>query len=103
MDEEDITSCQPIYNLPILSKLIEKIMARRIEHNIQINAQGKDHSVEIAVIEVHSDISDSIDDGSMAALVLLDLSPEFDIADDILVRCLECSFGTENEALSSIF
>ena len=88
--DEDRSSYRPISNLPFLSNLIEKVMARRIEHHIQLNdlhdryqsAHRKDHSTETDLIKVHSDICDSLDEGSMAALVL----------------CY--TFGTEHEALS---
>ena len=89
MAEEDMSSYRPIFNLPFLSKLIQKVLARRIEHHIRNNglydryqsAFHKDHSTETSLTEVHSDISDSLDEGFVAALVLLHLSAVFDVMD----------------------
>ena len=68
-----------------MSKFIEKDTARRIEHHIRISdlhdRYRKDHSTETTLIKVHSDICDSLDEGSMAALLLLDLSAAFDVID----------------------
>ena len=68
---------------------MQKVVARSIEHHIRINdlhvryqsAYSKAHSTETALIKVHSDTSDNLDEGSMAALVLLDLSAAFDVID----------------------
>ena len=81
----DMSNYRPISNLHFLSKLVKKIVARRIEYHKRINnlqgryqsAYRKDHSTETALMKVHSDISDSLDDRSMAALELLDLSAAF--------------------------
>ena len=108
MDEEDIRSYRPISNLPFLSNLIERDVERRIENHIRVSdhhdryqsAYCKDHSTETALIEVHSDISDSLDEGSMATLVLFDSSAVFDIIDhSILITRLQYTFGIEHEAL----
>ena len=79
-DEEDLSSYRPISNLPFLSKRIEKLVARRIEHlhDRCQSAYRKDHSTETALIKVLSDISDTLDHESMAEL---DLSAEFDVID----------------------
>ena len=64
-------------------------MARRIEYHIRVcdlyhrdqSPHRKDRSTQTSLIKVHSDISDSLAEGSMAALVLLDLSAAFDAVD----------------------
>ena len=50
MDVEDMSSYRLISNLPFLSKLIEKVVARRIEHYIQIMIFMIDISLLIAKI-----------------------------------------------------
>ena len=105
MDEEVMSSYRPISNLPFLSKLKEKVEVRRIEHHIQINdhydrydsAYRKDHATEMALIKVHCDISDSLVEGSMAALILLDLSAAFDVID----HSFDQTFGVYFLALST--
>ena len=50
------------------------------------------------LIKAHSDISDGLDEGSMAALLLLLSSIPFDITDHY--TSMECAFGIEHDALS---
>jgi len=50
---------------------------------------------------VHSDIAEALDEGSMTALIMLDLSAAFDIIDHpILLKHLEFSFGIKEKALT---
>ncbi len=52
------------------------------------------HSTESALLKVTNDILLSIDSGSSAILILLDLSATFDTVDqDILLKRLECVVG----------
>ena len=50
--------------------VLEKALARTVEHDIQ----------ETALITVHSVISYTLDEGSVASLVLLDLFAELNLA-----------------------
>ena len=60
-----------------MSELIAKVVPRGIEHHLPVNylhdryqsAYRKDHSTKTALITLHSDISDSVEDGSMRVLV----------------------------------
>jgi len=50
---------------------------------------------------VHSDIAEALDEGSMTALIILDLSAVFDAIDHpILLKPLEFSFGIKEKALN---
>ena len=77
-------------------------------HHILINdlydiyqyAYCKDYSTQTALITVHSDITDSLDEGSIVALVLLDLSASDVIDHTVLIRCVEFTFGIEHKAMS---
>ena len=65
------------------------------------SAYCKNHSTASPISKVHGDISESLDEGFMIILVLLDLSAAFDVIDhSMLIRRLEYTFGTEREALS---
>ena len=74
--------CRPISNVPFISKLIKKGAAKRIEelleqsdlNNIYQSGYRRSHSTETALLKVHSDIAEALDEGSMTALSLLDLS-----------------------------
>ena len=58
---------RPISNLPFISKLIEKVVARRIEEHLEHNdlndiyqsAYRRGHSTETALLKVHSDIAEA--------------------------------------------
>ena len=76
-------------NLTFLSKLIERVVAKRTwEHMIANNlhelyqsAYKRFHSCETALIKVQNDILSALDDDKCVILVLLDLSAAFDTVD----------------------
>ncbi len=58
------------------------------------------HSTESALLKVMNDVLLSIDSGSSAILILLDLSAAFDTIDhDILLNRLKCVVGVQGTAL----
>jgi len=72
------TSCNnphhPIANLPFITKLTEKVVARHIEKHLEYNglhdnqsAYRRGRSTETALLKVHSDIAEALDEGSMTA------------------------------------
>lgn len=96
------SSYRPISNLSVLSKLLERLVARRLLVYLQSNKLlpslqsgfRPGHSTETAAIQVLSDILEAVDRGDFAALVLLDLSAAFDTVDHaILLERLRRSFG----------
>jgi len=65
------------------------------------SAYCRGHSTETALLKVHSDIAESLDEGSMTALIMLDLSAAFDVIDHpLLLKRLELSFGIKEKALT---
>ena len=76
----------PVSNLPFLSKILEKLVAKRLEthlssnrlHNKLQSAYSTGHSTETA-LKLNRDIAEALDSKCMAALVLLDLSAPFDV------------------------
>ncbi len=86
-------------------------MATQLEAHIQANdledmmqsAYRKRHSTESALMKVHDDITQAIDNGSGVVLILLDLSAAFDNIDhDILLHRLEHHYGIAGGALATI-
>jgi len=93
---------QPIINLSGLSKLLERLEARRLidyirDANLLPSFQSGFrllHSTETAVLKVLSDLLEALDRGDVAVLLLLDLSVAFDTVDqETLLRRLELTFG----------
>ena len=97
---------RPVSNLPFISKLVEKVVARRIEEHLEHNdlndsyqsAYRRDHSTETVLLKVHSDVAGALDERSMTVLIILDLSAAFDVIDHpILLKRLECFFGIKEK------
>ncbi|XP_038049729.1 uncharacterized protein LOC119723237 [Patiria miniata] len=109
LDSNDLKNYRPISNLPFMSKVVERVVAARlnahlIQHNLRDNLQSaytKFHSVETALVKVHNDIMLAVDNKRVVLLVLLDLSAAFDTVDHkILLHRLQYHFGVQGSALS---
>ena len=109
LNSEILKNFRPVSNLPFLSKLIEKVIARRLFAHLQDNGimekfqsayKGK-HGTETALLRVYNDVMLCIDQGKGCILVLLDLSAAFDTVDHtVLFNLLEHSLGISGSALS---
>jgi hypothetical protein len=108
MDVSDCRSYRPICNLSVVSKLLERLVARLLMDYLRSNdllpsyqsAYRPFHSTETVVLRVLSDILKAVDSGEVAGLVLLDLPAVFDTVDyDILLRRLNTSYGINGTAI----
>jgi len=102
LDPVDVKSYRPISNLSVLSKLLERLVARQLIDYLTASrllpdlqsAYRAHHSTETAVLKVLSDILLAVDKGDLAVLTLLDLSAAFDTVDhSTILRRLEVSYG----------
>jgi len=101
MDDTDVRSFRPISNQPVVSKLIERLVAKRLINYLTTNgmlpkfqwAYRSHHSTETAVAKVLSDILLVLDEGDLACLALLDLSAAFEIVDhEVLLQRLYITY-----------
>ena len=108
LDRNVLQNYRPVSNLPFPSKILEKVVAKRLEAHMNNNslydplqsAYRKYHCTETAMIKVHHDITTALDNGSISALIMLDLSAAFDTIDHaILLKHLNYSFGITGTAL----
>jgi hypothetical protein len=110
LDTEVLNNYRPISNLSYISKLVERVVARRFtshaaeaEFNLfpsNQSAYRSFHSTETAVLSVHNDLVRAIDNRHATLLVLLDLSAAFDTVDHhILLSVLEHQFSIQGTAL----
>ncbi|KAL9957225.1 hypothetical protein ACROYT_G038836 [Oculina patagonica] len=108
LDHEILSNYRPISNLKVISKMIEKVVAVRLQDYLETNqlneplqsAYKRLHSCETALIRVHNDILRDIDDRHCVILLLLDLSAAFDTVDhDILLGRLNSKFSICGTAL----
>ncbi len=102
LDPTDVKSYRPISNLSVISKLLERIVAKQLITYLKLHdllprlqsAYLSHHSTETAVLKVIGDILLALDSGDLAMLTLLDLSAAFDSVDhETLVERLRTSFG----------
>jgi len=108
LDPDDMRSYRPISNLPVLSKLLERTVAKQFLDYLKSSdllpdlqsAYRAHHSTETAILKIQSDILQAIDAGDLAALMLLDMSAAFDTVDhSTLLRRLRVSYGLQGAAL----
>lgn len=111
LDKEVMKNYRPVSNLSFTSKVVEKVVASRIERHLESNslydnvqsAYRAYHSTETALLRVHHDITSALDKNCCTVLLMLDLSAAFDVIDhNILLNRLEFSFGISGTALSWI-
>ena len=111
LDKEVLKNYRLLSNLPFISKVVERVVATRIESHIMLNslhdnmqsAYRTGHSTETALLRVHRDITYALDNNACVILLMLDLSAAFDVIDhDILFNRLQLSFGISGSALSWI-
>jgi len=82
------------------------VEARRIEEHLEHNdlpdscqsVSDRGQSIETVLLKVHSDIVEALDEGSMTALIRLNLSRTFHVIDHpILLNRLDISFGIKGK------
>ena len=81
-----LNNYRPVSNLAFVAKIIEKVVASRLNHHLMVNnlhepfqsAYRVNHSTETAMLRVQNDIIRALGDNKVVLLVLIDLSAAFD-------------------------
>ena len=108
LDSEVLNNYRPVSNLAFVSKLTEKIVAKRLTNYLKENnlheplqsAYRQYCSTETALLKVQDHILQSVDQRKGVVLLLLDLSAAFDTIDHTtLLKTLEMEVGIKGECL----
>ena len=108
LDKDVLGNYRPVSNLAYLSKLIERVVAMRLNDHMSFHgmfdpnqsAYRKGHSTETFLLKVCDDMLRAMDEGKEGILILLDLSSAFDTVDhDILIERLETRIGLSGTVL----
>ena len=108
LDAEVLANYRPISNLPFMSKVLEKAVAKELCNHLQSNNLFETfqsgfrsyHSTETALLKVTNDLLMASDEGRLSVLVLLDLSAAFDTVDHtILLHRLKTLVNIKGTAL----
>ena len=91
LDRNALKSYRPVSNLPFLSKVLERVVAKQLTQHMSENglheptqsAYKAFHSTETALVKVHNDLLWAMDNQGVALLLLLDLSAAFDTIDHV--------------------
>lgn len=96
-DKDEVSNYRPISLLPIMSKILEKIVAKQLMTYLENNHILSNHqhgfranlSTETALMKVTEKLYSNIDNKKISLLMLLDLSKAFDsVSHDILIKKL---------------
>ena len=96
-------------NLPFVSNLVEKVVAKQISTQIDENAlrdpfqsaYRRGHSTETALLLIKNDIAGALDTKCTTILAMLNLSCAFDTVDhELLMTRLENSIDITDKALA---
>ena len=107
LDKDELKNYRPVSNLHFISKVIEKLVAKRLEEHMSEysmdipmqSAYKLVHSTDTALLKMNYDILSSLDAGKCTVLVSLDLSAEFDtINHSVLLNMLQYLYGITGTA-----
>ena len=102
LDTNDLKYFRSVSNLPLISKVLEKIVLRQLQKHLSDNSLSevhqsacrKDHGMETAVLSVLGCLLVKADERLVSLIALLDLSAAFDtLVHSILLKRLEVTFG----------
>ena len=109
LDKNNFRNYRPIVNLQFLSKLIEKVVLKRLTDHMTLNnldcpqqfGYKKHHSTETMLLQIVDEVLIGFEENSGTILVLLDMSAAFDTVDlKKLLEMLENQLNIKGTALN---
>jgi len=106
-DKNEAGQFRPVALLPIMARLLEKIVCNQVMkylyENKLIHSQNhgyrKGHGVTSAVIEAHQAALEAMEDGEIVGMVTLDQSAAFDVIDHVILEEKMKLYGFDQHAL----
>ena len=108
LDSSELKNYRPISNIEFLSKIIEKVVLRRLNYHMNANnlhtpeqfGYKKGHSTENVLLEIVDEVLIGFDKQTATLVILLDLSAAFDTVDlNKLMNILEKEIHIKGTAL----
>ena len=108
-DANSFNSYRPIFNLPFMGKLIEKVVLKQFTEHIRDSCYNspyqhgykKFHSTETMLLELYDEVLLGFDNKYCTVLVMIDMSAAFDTVDlDILLNILYSVLNIRGTAFS---
>ena len=107
LSAKDLANYRPVSNVPFISKLLEKVIAKRLSAYLvnkllpcHQSACRRFHSTDTALLRVRSDLTSAVESGMLAFFTLLDMSAAFDTVDhETLLRRLDATYTVLDYAL----
>ena len=109
LSPEEMKHFRPVSNLPFISKILEKVVARQLRNHLahfdlfepNQSAYRQHYNTETALSKIQNDLLCAADEGKVSILALLDLSAAFDTLDHtILIERLSKTFGLRGTVLN---
>ena len=109
LDVNELKNYRPVSNLHFISKVLEKLVVRRLEDHMSRNnlydplqsAYKLEHSTETALMKINNDVLVNLDQTRCTVLVSLDLSAAFDTVDhSIFISRMESLYNVKGVALA---
>ena len=106
--ESEVDNYRPISVLPILNKVLEKIIHQQLVHFLELHnilskqqfGFRKKHSTSHAISCLHEKLINNFENSKMSAVLFIDLKSAFDTIDiDILLKKME-HYGLRNNVLN---
>ena len=88
-----MTTHRPVLSLPFISERIQKVVTRHVEEHLQNDdlhdsyqfVYQRENSTKTVLLKRHNDIAETLNEGFMLALILLDSPAAFDITDSVIL------------------
>ena len=108
---QDPKNYRPVAVLPIMSKVMERLMFQQIVNYMDVNnffnpnhhAYRSFHSTTTAMIQMHTTWIEAIDNGDMAAVCMIDMSAAFDVVDTQLLLQKLGLYGFDRKSVQWIW